>query len=92
MIFTLRASRSKLTEAVFTVRVDELTGYRQTHPIRDVLHCLDWRWSGGFPEQQVIINPGRKKEHMVAGTHENMNMKFEDVDLEDKAVIFFMHE
>lgn len=49
VIFTLWASRSKLTEAVFTVSVDELTGYRQAHPIWDVLHCLDWRWSCGFP-------------------------------------------
>lgn len=81
MIFTLWASRSKLTEAVFSVRVDELTGYRQAHPIWDVLHCLDWRWSCGFPQQQVIINPGTKKKDMVAETHKNMNMKFDDVDL-----------
>lgn len=39
----------------------------------------------------ILVEKKKKIEHMVAGTHKDMNMKFKDVDLADKAVIFFMH-
>lgn len=54
-LLTLRTSRAELAEAVLGVSVDQLAGDREPNSIRHALNGLHWGWSGGLPQQQVIV-------------------------------------
>lgn len=52
---TLKTRGAKLTKAVFGVRVDQLTGDRESNAIRRAFYRLHGRRSSRLPKQQIIV-------------------------------------